>query len=141
MEKYIWVIWLVMIVLGGLLNNRKKGQAKEIDEDSASEEMRQDAPTEQRPHVLSPQEQLKAKIEALRAAQQRKAAQIAHKQSQKAAAPQPKPQAKATAKIKPNVAPRLKSETEEQHELLRDFSVDKAVLYSEIMKPKYLDYE
>ena len=142
MEEYIWIIWLVMIIGGALLNSRKKRQAEEVNQELDSEEMPQGTPSEQKPRTLTPQEMLMAKLEALRAAQRRQAALAAQQKAQKAAAQQPKPQPKETKpQIKPSVAARLKGETEEQHELLRDFSAEKAVLYSEILKPKYLDYE
>lgn len=103
----------------------------------APEEMSQEIPAGESPHPLTPQEQIMAKLISLREAQKRKAAHLAQQKAQQAAAQQapkqPKPQA-------PQAATK-KEEREESHELLRDFTAEKAILYSEIMKPKYLDYE
>lgn len=146
MEDIIIVVWIAMIVLGSIINaankRRQKGEPSEPEEEPAQPArpivIRVPAPRTEKPYgeaqslegesleTIAPEGSFKA-IFKPKAPQRPKAATPQHKTVSKA----------KTEKLTPTVT----AHREEKHELARDFDLERAVVYSEILKPKYQEYE
>lgn len=159
MEDIIIVVWVAMIIIGSLINAANKRRAQE----SADEEQ---LPTpEEIREILQPaqpsvQPQTATKRPAKPAYETLEGRSI---ESESLEQINPRDFAKRTnfkhAKGKampvrtPNKAQRATPHTatpqrpnpaikgEEAHELTRDFDLERAVVYSEILKPKFQEYE
>ena len=138
MEDIIIVVWVAMIVLGSIINAANKRRQKEV-ESEPEEEPAQSA----RPIVIRmPAPRTEAQSlegESLETI----APEGSHKATFKPKAPRrptkaPQTQRKPIGKTKTD---KQITPMEEKHELARDFDLERAVVYSEILKPKYQEYE
>lgn len=147
MEDVITIIWVAIIVLGGIINTIYKRTPKDTEEEEAQEPT---AGLPQRPVVIrvpapapvtearSIESESLESLESLETEWQRKPVtrptkQFKPKRTQKNHATQP------LTKLQPKV--KAEPTQEEKHELMRDFDLERAVVYSEILKPKYQEYE
>ena len=144
MEDIIIVVWVAMIVLGSIINAANKRRQKEVESEPEEEPaqparpiiIRVPAPRTATPHseaqslegesleTIAPEGSYKAAFKPKAVHRPTKAPQVQHKPVK-------------TEKPTPSVAPHQ----EEKHELARDFDLERAVVYSEILKPKYQEYE
>ena len=143
MEDIIIIVWVAMIVLGSIINavnkRRQQGEQSEPEEEPAQPArpiiIRVPAPRATKPY--SEAQSLEGEsLETI-------APEGSHKASFKPKAPHrptktPQTQYKPikNAKTDKQITP-----MEEKHELARDFDLERAVIYSEILKPKYQEYE
>lgn len=143
MEDIITIIWVVLIILGAITNAIHKRTTKETEE--AQEPT---AEPSQRPVVIrvpapapearSIESESLESLESLETNWQRKPFKRPSKpfkatQARKKQATQPLTRLQPKTKVEP--------QQEETHELMRDFDLERAVVYSEILKPKYREYE
>lgn len=143
MEDIIIVVWVAMIVLGSIINAANKRRQKEV-ESEPEEEPAQPA----RPIII--------RVPAPRTATPHTEAQSLEGESLETIAPEgshkaafrPKAPHRPTKAAQTQRKPIGKTKTdkqitpmEEKHELARDFDLERAVVYSEILKPKYQEYE
>ena len=143
MEDIIIVVWVAMIVLGSIVNAANKRRQKEV-ESEPEEEPAQPA----RPIVI--------RVPAPRATKPYSEAQSLEGESLETIAPEgsykasfkPKAPHRPTKTPQTQYKPSKNAKTdkqitlvEEKHELARDFDLERAVVYSEILKPKYQEYE
>lgn len=143
MEDIIIVVWVAMIVLGSIVNAANKRRQKEV-ESEPEEEPAQPA----RPIVI--------RVPAPRATKPYSEAQSLEGESLETIAPEGSYKAsfKPKAPHRPTQTPQTQykpiknaktdkqiTPVEEKHELARDFDLERAVVYSEILKPKYQEYE
>lgn len=151
MEDIIIVIWVAMIILGSVINSVNKRRQKQIESEGEADEA-QDLP--QRPVIIrvpapvSSEEARSIESESLESLepetrwQQTKTLQqknISHPQQHQKPIKHARP-AKSTIKTG------IKNSTNTsgkniQHPLTEDFDLERAVIYSEILKPKYQEYE
>ncbi len=145
MEDIITIIWVVLIILGAITNAIHKRTTKETEE---AQEPTAEPP--QRPVVIrvpapapapearSIESESLESLESLETNWQRKPFKRPSKpfkatQARKKQATQPLTRLQPKTKVEP--------QQEETHELMRDFDLERAVVYSEILKPKYQEYE
>ena len=144
MEDIIIVVWVAMIVLGSIVNaankRRQKGEQSEPEEEPVQPTrpivIRVPAPRATKPYseaqslegesleTIAPEGSYKATFKPKAMRRPTKTPQVQHKPAK-------------TDKPTPSAAPHQ----EEKHELARDFDLERAVVYSEILKPKYQEYE
>ncbi len=144
MEDIITIIWVVLIILGAITNAIHKRTTKETEEEAQEPT----AEPSQRPVVIrvpapapearSIESESLEKLESLETNWQRKpfkrpAKPFKATQARKKQATQPLTRLQPKTKVEP--------QPEETHELMRDFDLERAVVYSEILKPKYREYE
>ena len=143
MEDIIIVVWVAMIVLGSIINavnkRRQQGEQSEPEEEPAQHArpiiIRVPAPRTTKPYseaqslegesleTIAPEGSYKASFKPKAVHRPTKTPQTQYK---------PIKNAKTDKPITP---------VEEKHELARDFDLERAVVYSEILKPKYQEYE
>ena len=144
MEDIITIIWVVLIILGAITNAIHKRTKKETEEEAQEPT----AEPSQRPVVIrvpapapearSIESESLESLESLETNWQRKPFKRPSKpfkatQARKKQATQPLTRLQPKTKVEP--------QQEETHELMRDFYLERAVVYSEILKPKYREYE
>ena len=161
MEDIIIVVWVAMIIIGSLINAANKRRAKEQTAEEqlpTPEEIREILQREQRPmrpkataqrpttpayETLEGQSIESESLErvepyAPNAARTRKKSKSApgtattKRTAQRATAP---------AQSRPATQPTASQQGMEGQDLARDFDLERAVVYSEILRPKYQDYE
>ena len=143
MEDIIIVVWVAMIVLGSIINAANKRRQKEVESEPEEEPVQ---PT--RPIII--------RVPAPRATKPYSEAQSLEGESLETIAPEgsykaafrPKAPHRPTKPPQTQYKPIKNAKTdkqitpmEEKHELARDFDLERAVVYSEILKPKYQEYE
>lgn len=147
MEDIITIIWVVIALLGAVINAIYKRTPKDTEDEEAQEPT---AELPQRPVVIrvpAPAPATEARsieseslesLESLETDWQRKplkrpTKQFKPKHTPKNHTTQPLTRLQPKTKVEP--------QPEETHELMRDFDLERAVVYSEILKPKYQEYE
>lgn len=147
MEDIITIIWVAIALLGAVINAIYKRTPKDTEDEEAQEPT---AELPQRPVVIrvpAPAPATEARsieseslesLESLETDWQRKPIKRPTKQFKPKHTPKNHPTQQLT-KLQPKVKTELKQE--ETHELTRDFDLERAVVYSEILKPKYQEYE
>lgn len=161
MEDYIWIIWIVIAIGGSIMNARaKRSETSETtDEESSTEpipRMRPIAegqpvrpvrsiPAPQKEFVEAQSLETLEGLETIPNTQVPKTAQIIRNKRQTL----PKHATQQSNYKKANRLPiqtQAKSSISESsedgaHPLVSDFDLERAVVYSEILKPKYQEYE
>lgn len=145
MEDIITIIWVVLIILGAITNaihKRTTKETKEAQEPTAEPSQRPvvirvPAPAPA-PEARSIESESLESLESLETNWQRKPFKRPTKpfkatQARKKQATQPLTRLQPKSKVEP--------QQEETHELMRNFDLERAVVYSEILKPKYQEYE
>lgn len=164
MEDIIIVIWVAMIILGSVINSVNKRRQKQIEPEGEADEAR-DLP--QRPVIIrvpAPVSSKEARSiesesleslepetrwppthtprqakEQIRARQAKNPAKHTPKQTAHPAKTHAKPQ--PTLRTKPSEIAKGGEKGAERGEMARTFDLEQAVIYSEILKPKYQEYE
>lgn len=161
MEDYIWIIWIVIAIGGSIMNARaKRSETSETtDEESSTEPIPRMRPiAEEQPvrpvrSIPAPQKEfVEAQsletlegLETIPNTQVSKTAQIIRNKRQTL----PKHATQQSNYKKANRLPIQtqakssisKSSEDGAHPLVSDFDLERAVVYSEILKPKYQEYE
>lgn len=161
MEDYIWIIWIVIAIGGSIMNARaKRSETSETtDEESSTEpipRMRPIAegqpvrpvrsiPAPQKEFVEAQSLETLESLETIPNTQVSKTAQIIRniRQTLPKHATQQSNYKKANrlpiqTQAKSSIS---KSSEDGAHPLVSDFDLERAVVYSEILKPKYQEYE
>lgn len=163
MEDIIIVIWVAMIILGSVINSVNKRRQKQIDPEGEADEAR-DLP--QRPVIIrvpapvSSKEARSIESESLESLEPETRWPPTHTATSKRTNPCPtgqksrqahpqqtahpakthaKPQ--PTLRTKPSEIAKGGEKGAERGEMARTFDLEQAVIYSEILKPKYQEYE
>ncbi|MBQ5394911.1 MAG: hypothetical protein IIV06_02490 [Alistipes sp.] len=118
MEDIIIVVWIVMVAAGSLISAARK--RKEAAEEAANEP--------QMPTITPPQIKLKRQTVPAR------------KRSPIDLRPEEEGQASVVS-VKTAKQTKVEEPKEEQSEFVREFDPEKAIIYSEIMRPKFQDWE
>lgn len=118
MEDIIIVVWIVMVAAGSLISAARK--RKEAAEEAANEP--------QQPTITPPQIKLKRQTVPAR------------KRSPIDLRPEEEGQASVVS-VKTAKHPKTEEMKEEQSAFVREFDPEKAIIYSEIMRPKFQDWE
>lgn len=161
MEDYIWIIWIVIAIGGSIMNARaKRSETSETtDEESSTEPIPRMRPIAEgqpvRPvrSIPAPQKEFVGAqsletlegLETIPNTQVSKTAQIIRNKRQTL----PKHATQQSNYKKANRLPIQtqakssisKSSEDGAHPLVSDFDLERAVVYSEILKPKYQEYE
>lgn len=161
MEDYIWIIWIVIAIGGSIMNARaKRSETSETtDEESSTEpipRMRPIAegqpvrpvrsiPAPQKEFVEAQSLETLEGLETIPNTQASKTAQIIRNKRQtlpKHATQQSNYKKANRLPIQAQVKSTIGKPNEEgMHPLVSDFDLERAVVYSEILKPKYQEYE
>lgn len=138
MEDIIIVVWVAMIVLGSIINAANKRRQKEVESEPEEEPVQPTRPIVIRmPAPRTEAQSLEGEsLETI-------APEGSYKASFKPKAPHRPTQTPQTQykPIKNTKTDKQITPMEEKHELARDFDLERAVVYSEILKPKYQEYE
>ena len=118
MEDIIIVVWIVMVAAGSLISAARK--RKEAAEEAANEP--------QMPTITPPQIKLKRQTVPAR------------KRSPIDLRPEEEGQASVVS-VKTAKQTKVEEPKEKQSEFVREFDPEKAIIYSEIMRPKFQDWE
>ncbi len=161
MEDYIWIIWIVIAIGGSIMNARaKRSETSETTDEKSSTEpiprMRPIAegqpvrpvrsiPAPQKEFVEAQSLETLEGLETIPNTQASKTAQIIRNKRQTL----PKHATQQSNYKKANRLPIQtqakssisKSSEDGAHPLVSDFDLERAVVYSEILKPKYQEYE
>lgn len=161
MEDYIWIIWIVIAIGGSIMNARaKRSETNETtDEESSTEpipRMRPIAegqpvrpvrsiPAPQKEFVEAQSLETLEGLETIPNTQVSKTAQIIRNKRQtlpKHATQQSNYKKANRLPIQTQVKSSISKSSEDgAHPLVSNFDLERAVVYSEILKPKYQEYE
>lgn len=163
MEDIIIVVWVAMIIIGSLINAANKRRAQEsADEEQlpTPEEIReilQPAQPSVQPQTATKRPAKPAyetleghsieseSLEQINPRDFAKRTNFKHAKGNATPVRTPNKAQRANTVTRPNIAtpqrPNPAIKGEEAHELTRDFDLERAVVYSEILKPKFQEYE
>ncbi len=158
MEDIIIVVWVAMIIIGSLINAANKRRAKEQTAEEqlpTPEEIREILQREQRPMRpnTAPQHPAYETLEGQSIESESLdrvepyAPNVARTRKRQKSAPstattkRTAQRATAPAQSRPATQPAASQQGTEREDLTCDFDLERAVVYSEILRPKYQDYE
>lgn len=129
------VFWLILIICGVLYSAASKSKIKGRAESSPQEQ----AEMTQEEYIRRLHEALGIPQQPQKRAKKSKSAEVKPSTPITPAAA-PKRQDKPVESVIPATTPKAESNIDLE-QIKEDFSIEKAVIYSEILKPKYLEYE